>query len=410
MRMIYKPNRNKQYFSMGKQGKQQKQAVRTPNRDDEEGVISSLDNCYNLDYDVLESVISQEITLNHRKNTGNHSPVSKHFLISAGLLFLLGVSLTFTDAKLNIQFTFYLLSLAVMVGTDPLDLFSQILARESRLLFSFVIFLSCVGLHFFLEDARFWYVTAAVGLIVAILIRFLNYRWMRTENYLMDDSVEGAIVNNPESLAYQAYIFYGKVKCRTLALRQNLQFTEKVLDGCLGLFYRLGWADGYRKTEQAQATIQKLTERAQKAEKEAKEAKAEAKAAKERYESAAAERDSFHSQLTGAKATSDYHVKLYESISAENIRLNNEIEELERNLEEMAANKEPVVNLSKVAAVKQEIKESGEDRARELLRQGYSIRKTVELSGVSFYNVNRIRTEMMENGELQQADRKVVNM
>lgn len=393
--MIYKPKRKKGVAISKEQNKQLKRAVRTPNNDVIEPVIPVLDNCYNLTNEVLESVISQEITADRRKKAENHTPVNKKSLIAAGVLFLLGASKTLTVAPARLQATFYLLSLAVMVGGDPLQLFNLILAKESRIIISFIIGMFASGFLYFWSIMQYWYLTAAVTLIGALLIRCLNYRWMRSENYYMDSAVESAIVNNPDSKAYQAYIDRGKTKCRTLALRQNFQFTDQILDGCFGLFYRLGYADGWNKTEQVNVTIQKLTERAEKAESKAKEAEQELKTVTAEFLNTEKELNSLKDEICGAKATAEYHMKLYESIKNENLRLTATNEELIS----MIGAESPIEDIINITEMTDEIKESAEDRARELLRQGYSIRKTVELSGVSFYNVNRIKQELKQETE-----------
>lgn len=393
--MIYKPKRKKGVVISKEQNKQLKRAVRTPNNDVIEPVIPVLDNCYNLTNEVLESVISQEITADRRKKAENHTPVNKKSLIAAGVLFLLGASKTLTVAPTRLQATFYLLSLAVMVGGDPLQLFNLILAKESRIIISFIIGMFASGFLYFWSIMQYWYLTAAVTLIGALLIRCLNYRWMRSENYYMDSAVESAIVNNPDSKAYQAYIDRGKTKCRTLALRQNFQFTDQILDGCFGLFYRLGYADGWNKTEQVNVTIQKLTERAEKAESKAKEAEQELKTVTAEFLNTEKELNSLKDEIRGAKATAEYHMKLYESIKNENLRLTATNEELIS----MIGAESPIEDIINITEMTDEIKESAEDRARELLRQGYSIRKTVELSGVSFYNVNRIKQELKQETE-----------
>lgn len=393
--MIYKPKRKKGVVISKEQNKQLKRAVRTPNNDVIEPVIPVLDNCYNLTNEVLESVISQEITADRQKKEENHTPVNKKSLIVAGMLFLLGASKTLTVAPARLQATFYLLSLAVMVGSDPLQLFNLVLAKESRIIISFIIGMFASGFLYFWSITQYWFLAVAVALIGALLIYLLNYRWMRSENYYMDAAVEGAIINNPKSAAYQYYIYHGKTKCRTLALRQNFQFNEKILDGVFGLFYRLGYADGWEKTEQVNVTIQNLTERAEKAESRAKEAEQELKNVTAEWRNAEKQINTLKDEIYGSKSTAEYHMKLYESIRNENLRLNAEIEELETHL----VTSLPVASIEEIRDVVQEVKDNGEERVRELLKQGYSIRKTVELSGVSFYNVNRIRQELKQEAE-----------
>lgn len=304
------------------------------------------------------------------------------------VVLLVGIVSTYYNIFWKYQIALYAFSLALGVWCDFLGLIGRTLAPQSRKIIAGLVALYIVEL--FAPSLRLGEVLAILTLFAYILVTKLNSFWLDSYNWEMSPEVVNTIANAPDNLAANAWQDRGKREMRALLLTLGYEITEDDLDGTFSAPYKLGYMNGFQKTEQHRAAVQKAQEQAE--------------SNRERAETAETALEACRAELVELRAELEEKVSFSRQVGGELSRIREELAAVQAENARLMNDNGALVGMMETAEAHKEAEEltkvSAEDRARDYLKAGYSVRYVAELVGLNKTKVGNIRLELKALGEL----------
>lgn len=366
----------------------------------QEGVRTCPEYFRNVSQSSLKRVQGRHRTARSTRKAEKQTPYnSKIGNTLAAVVFSAGIGGTYYNIFWKYQITLYALGFALGVWFDFLGIAGRKLAPQTRKIIAGLTVLYLAEL--FTLSLRLGEVLAIITLLASILVKKLNAFWLDSYNWQMSPEVINTIANAPDNMAAKAWQDRGKREMRALLLSLGYEITENDLDGTFQAPYKLGYMNGFQKTEQHRTAVNKAQEQAEEYIERAETAEQQLKECIEANKTLMKEYKEIASKYASMSADFEQIRSELAAVREENARLMNDNGALVSMIDEPEAYK----------AAGDILEESAEERARELLVKGYSVRKTAELTGLNKTKVGNIRLELKAIGELQEAtETKVVSI
>ena len=289
---------------------------------------------------------------------------------------------TLTEQEPKVQVIAYLVFGAVFCLLDPIGCLTRLLAPQSRCLLAIDQILIVVGI---IQPMR-GYVIVACMLITGSLtaIRFLNYEWLASYNWLMSAAVQEALLIDVENKATRAWSAHGRRETRTLLHELGYRADDGVLDMLHRPVYLCGFLNGFQKTAKVKSRIEALENKADKYIQLSKDLKAENQKLKNEISSMKEVEAELRAQLSESEYTYNNIQELYAASQHENRRLR-------------AANAELLQGIPEPSEMPEELSE--EEQIRRLLAQNMSIRKIADVLQIPKNRVEKVKQQ--DNGAVQ---------
>ncbi|KIR01702.1 hypothetical protein P261_00516 [Lachnospiraceae bacterium TWA4] len=337
-----------------------------------------------LSESVRNSVRSGVWNVRHLEKTEKKRYVSKILGIPTIAVVVSALVSTLLHADAKIQATLYLSFVGMFIMIDSLEMFYRWLATQTRAL----IFCDCV-----LLISCIWTTNNTYYLIVGLMIvsggiisYILNSRWLSAYNWKLTETVEKASNTNLDNKSTGAWQGHGRRESRTLLHQLGYTPDDNVLDLYIKPIYLLGHMHGMKKVNQP---TDKNIER-------------QYKELQSKYESLQ------QTSLDDYNSLIDEYNEIaiaYQDVADELEQwktLYYQLQQESYNSDDTEYIQENIVELKKALKEEQPIDESvvdtgslvPEEKAVRMLKDGISIRKVVEATGLSKYNVERLKKEV----------------
>lgn len=294
---------------------------------------------------------------------------------------------TLTEQEPKVQVIAYLVFGAVFCLLDPIGCLTRRLAPQSCCLLAICQVLVIVGI---IQPMR-GYLAVMVALLAgsATAIRFLNYEWLASYNWVMSEAVQKALLIDVENKATKAWSAHGRRETRTLLHELGYRADDSILDILHRPVYLCGFLNGYEKTTKVKSRIEALENKADKYIQVSKDLKAENQNLKNEISSLKEVEAELRAQLSESEYTYNNIQELYAASQHENRRLR-------------AANAELLQGIPEPSEMPEELSE--EEQIRRLLAQNMSIRKIADVLQIPKNRVEKVKQQ--DNGAVQKEETK----
>lgn len=334
---------------------------------------------------VRETVRGRPWTWKAQRNAQNRRTVPLWKQVIALSALVVSLVSTLTEQEPKVQVIAYLVFGAVFCLLDPIGCLTRRLAPQSCCLLAICQVLVIVGI---IQPMR-GYLAVMVALITGSLtaIRFLNYEWLASYNWVMSEAVQKALLIDVENKAVKAWSAHGRRETRTLLHELGYRADDGVLDMLHRPVYLCGFLNGFQKTTKIKSRIEALENKADKYIQVSKDLKAENQKLKNEISSLKEVEDELRSQLSESEHMYNNVQKMYAASQAENRRLR-------------IANEELLQGVPEPSEMPEELSE--EEQIRRLLAQNMSIRKIADVLQIPKNRVEKVKQQ--ENGAVRKEE------
>lgn len=358
--------------------------------DDEKEEKNAVQKCPSLSWHVsgkdLDAVLGQFRTAicvrNYKKPTIYARRIGT--FITAVVLLMSLIS-TYNYYSWKTQLMLYSITAILIILFDVLEIPGRKLAPQSRYIISIVSTSNCIGLYFY--KVQNLYILMIVTTLSLLVVKVMNNFWLIKYNHKMTRAVTQAVANSGETKADESWKNGGKDQSRALALSLGYQeITEENLEGVLAAFYKLGYFNGYTKTEQVNANIKKMEDEIEDLKEKVSSSEGKAKNAEKSSKELTTENEKLNRAIEAQKIQIKNLILENESLKEQNRRIANDNETLVYMMEKT----------EEVKSAKEIVTNSPEEEAKKLLLAGTSVRRVAELVGMNKTKVGEIRKELFE--------------
>lgn len=131
---------------------------------------------------------------------------------------------------------------AVLIATDPIDVFKRVLAPQTRVAIVTIICLSMISV--ISDSGRVIAVTGALTVVLLPVCRIKNNEWLMLANWNMSTEVEKAMRIDADNRAAAAWQYGGRKSAYTLLHELGYAYKNYDLDGYAKPLYFLGYWTG----------------------------------------------------------------------------------------------------------------------------------------------------------------------
>lgn len=176
--------------------------------------------------------------------------------VAGGAGCLVSLASTYYSMSWKQQIICYTLSISILMLTDPLKLFSRILAKSSRCMVvaSNILLILCI----LTNVQNLWLVYLITFTIFFILIFFLNDLWLKTENWNMSKEVEHSLHGDPNNRAGTSWQANGRTKTRTILYSLGVKANDTDIDTIMKAVYSVGYWNCYSIQQDQMDNIKEL--------------------------------------------------------------------------------------------------------------------------------------------------------
>lgn len=214
-----------------------------------ETVSDCLPGVFGWTAEQLEGVLGDLKTARNTKIHVEKTPLQRAGTVAAGGAVVAALSMTLFRQPGDVQAAMYLLTAAIVLQSNVLELFDRVLSGKTRTIAALVCLVWVLGIC--RNDDQFLSFCLLLSLGAAWIIWKLNGKWLDAEQWSMTPEVQTALNCTEDSIAYQTWIEYGKREARTLGRSRGHQVTERAVNEIFRDFYILGFAHGYKRTTKA---------------------------------------------------------------------------------------------------------------------------------------------------------------
>ena len=335
---------------------------------------------------VQKTVHGRLWTWKAQRNSQNRRTVPLWKQVIAMSALIVSLVSTLTEQEPKVQVIAYLVFGAVFCLLDPIGCLTRRLAPQTCCLLAIDQILIVVGI---IQPMR-GYLVVMVTLITGSLtaIRFLNYEWLASYNWVMSEEVQKALLIDVENKATRAWSAHGRRETRTLLHELGYRADDSILDILHRPVYLCGFLNGYEKSSKIKSRIEALENKADKYIQVSKDLKAENQKLKNEINALKEVEDELRAQLSESEHMYNNVQKMYAASQAENRRLR-------------IANEELLQGVPEPSEMPEELSE--EEQIRRLLDQNMSIRKIAEI-----LQIPKGRIEKVKKQDQQQDDKIVI--
>lgn len=206
----------------------------------------------------METLITGKVNNDDMKGSGtrnlrideNSTPWSRRGTLASGAMFLTAIASTILVFPLNTIVSLYFTSIALFIGFDGMNIFGRVLAPQSRYLIAGLIELYSAA--FFVKLKEYYFVLAITTVIIYVIIKLLNIRLLDNHNYLMTPAIQQAINENDGTIVISEWNNVGKRDVITYARYQDIDSSERSVEGVYRGVWSLGYLYAYRRMKKAE--------------------------------------------------------------------------------------------------------------------------------------------------------------
>lgn len=366
-------------------------AIGLPDPDEEEApdyVIEYPQYMTNVDEWKFKEIIKDEkehIRKKEKEDTGffNKRILSSMFVLSLAMII---VTRNISMIGIKIKITSFAAAALYIFLMDPLDAWCDWIPVPSRVMAA----ISVISLIPLLYTKNWWYLVfpaVMIPLTIAV-VKKMNSKWISREHWDLSPEVRMIINNNSNTLSAKEYLYHYRNKIMTLASCLGHNVDGDIVDRLLGIYFRLGFACGYQKTENGLLNIDRLQRENESLKAEKKKMSAEIKHLQNQLNGINAQYDESRTKIEGLESELRYARERGSDLQDYNRRLLQVNEEMAgiAAKEEEEQKKRNDINIAKQNG-------SLDTQVRELMDKHYTINEIVDMTQIQRNTVAAISKE-----------------